>query len=331
MVGLDHPHALSMTALLRDAGFRLQSVWAAEPAQLEGFARLFGDPSRAAKPGEIFADPAIDLVVCAAVPDQRAALALAALRAGKHVLVDKPGVTSLIQLDELERVQRESGRRWLVCFSERLADPASVLAERLVADGAIGEVIQTIGMGPHQLGLTPRPAWFWDPTRSGGILADLAAHQIDQFLFYTRSNRAQIVSAIVANRGHPQRPDFEDVGELLLRGEHASGYARVDWYTPDGLGSWGDVRLFLLGTAGTLELRKNVDPAGRAGPAHVILVDREGTRHLEAAEERPPFATRLARDLRDGTETALGQRHAFRVTRLALEAQAQATRLGHLE
>lgn len=326
VLGADHPHVLAMVALLADAGAR--PAWIhGEGVLADGLRERFG-ARPADDPAAAFEDPDVALVVCAARPDRRAALACAALRAGKDVLADKPGATRLEDLAEIERAHRESGRRWAVFFSERLTDPASLRAARLVADGAIGRVLHTLGTGPHRLGHLPRPDWFWDRARSGGILADLASHQVDQFLHFTGSREAEVVAAQVANHGHPEHPVFEDFGELLLRGPRATGYARVDWYTPDGLDAWGDVRLTLLGTEGTLELRKNCDPAGRPGGGHLILVDRRGARHLDAGDEPVDWGARVLADLRGEPGGVLDTDHAVRATRLALEAQARATRIG---
>jgi predicted dehydrogenase len=249
------------------------------------------------------------------------------MRHGKDVFVDKPGAVTLDELAELRRVQQETQRLWVVFFSERLESRATERALELVRAGAIGRPLQTVGLGPHQLGLVPRPDWFWEPRRAGGILADLASHQVDQFLVATGSATAEVVAAQVANFAQPERPGFEDFGELLLRGEGASGYARVDWFTPAGLGTWGDGRLTILGSEGTIEVRKNIDPAGREGGDHLFLVDGEGTRHLDCREAPLPFGAALLADVRDRTETVLPSSHCLRVTELALRAQAMATRI----
>jgi predicted dehydrogenase len=269
-------------------------------------------------------------VACAAVPDRRARLAIEAMQHGKDVLVDKPGAVTLEELEELRAVQRETGRIWAVFVSERLGSRATVKAVELVRAGAIGRPLQTVGLGPHQLGLAARPNWFWDPQRAGGILGDLATHQIDQFLMVTGCERAEIVSAQVANYSHPETPQFEDFGDLLLRAPAATGYARVDWYTPAGLGTWGDGRLFIMGSEGALEVRKNCDLAGREGADHLFLVDGESTRYLDCRGEPLPFAPALLRDVVERGETAMPQAHAFQVTEIALRAQVEAMRLGHL-
>ena len=249
------------------------------------------------------------------------------MRHGKDVMVDKPGVIALEQLAEVRRVQAETGRIFSVCFSERFEVRAAERASELVAAGAIGRVVQTVGLGPHSIGLNPRPDWFYQRRRYGGILCDIAAHQCDQFLHFTGSTRAEVVASHIANHAHPERPELEDFGEVLLRGNGGSGYVRVDWYTPKGLGTWGDGRLTILGTEGYIELRKYIDIAGRAGTDHLFLVDQHQTRHIDCSEQVLPYGPRLLDDIRHRTETAMTQAHCFLATELALKAEAMAVRL----
>ena len=131
----------------------------------------------------------------------------------------------------------------------------------------------------------------------------------------------------VANWNFPQWPELEDFGDVLLRGNGGSGYARVDWYTPDGLSTWGDGRLVVLGTEGYIELRKYVDIAGRSGASHLFLVDGKAARHVDASAGDLPYGRQLLADIVDRTETAMTQAHCFLACRLALEAQAKAVRL----
>ncbi len=329
-LGLDHVHALGQVGMLLREGAEFAAWYGFGDDLSPVFEKGFPQARRAAEPREILEDPSIALIVCAAVPDRRAPLATLAMQHGKDVLVDKPGAVTLEEVERLRAVQRETGRIWTVFFSERLESRATVKAVDLVRGGAIGRPLQTLGLGPHQLGLAPRPDWFWDPRRAGGILGDLVTHQIDQFLVVTGSEEVEIVSAQVANWSHPEKPEFEDFGDLLLRAPSATGYARVDWYTPDGLGTWGDGRLFILGSEGSIEVRKNCDPAGREGADHLILVDGEQARYLDCREEPLPFAPALLRDVVERSQTAMPQAHAFRVTETALCAQRGATRLGHL-
>jgi len=330
VVGLDHPHVIGMAFSLKAAGAELAAVVPQQTPIGDGFLKLFPDAPRVDDAREVLDDPSIHLVANAGIPDERSPFGAQVMRAGKDYLVDKPGFTTLEQLEEARRVQAETGRIYSVYYSERHESRATVRAGELVHSGAIGRVLQTLGLGPHRLNAPKRPAWFFERSRYGGILADLASHQAEQFLFFSGATEARVVHSRVGNRAHPEHPGLEDFGEMLLEGGGATGYVRVDWFTPDGLPTWGDVRLMLLGTEGTIEIRKEVDLAGRAGGDHLFLVDGSGVHHEDCSEVPLPFAGRLLEDVRNRTETAMPQGHCFLASELALRAQAGADRIGEL-
>jgi predicted dehydrogenase len=328
-VGLDHRHIYHHVEELIAAGAECAGYWpeTSDPRVLEGFRKRFPDLEPVADRRRLLEDPAIQAICCAAIPRDRAAIAVEAMRNGKDVMVDKPGATSFAELDAVRRAVAETGRIFSICFSERFVVPAMEVVAKLVADAAIGRVVQTVGLGPHRLNRAIRPPWFFDVGTYGGILTDIASHQIDQFLFLTGSRDATIVTSAVGNYALADHPTFQDFGEVLLRSAGASGYIRVDWYTPDGLSTWGDGRLFLLGTEGFIEVRKYVDLDGRPGTDHVFVSARAGTRHIDASREPLSYFRNFLNDVRDRTQTAMPQEHALTVTRLALEAQARAVNL----
>ena len=329
-VGLNHDHISGQTRMLLAAGAELASYYAPEAELAAVFAASFPGVPRARSLDEVLDDASIQIVASAAIPDQRAELAIAAMRHGKDVLMDKPGCTTLDQLDALRRVQRETGRHFVIFFGEHVASRATVRAGELVAAGAIGRVVQTVGLGPHRANLARRPAWFFRRQQYGGILTDIASHQVEQFLFFTGSERAEVASSHVGNFAHPEHPELEDYGDMLLRGDGGLGSIRVDWYTPDGLPSWGDGRLFVLGTDGFIEVRKSCDLAGREGGDHVFLVDQHGTQYIDCRSAPLPFGSLFLADVRERTEQALPQARCFLAMQLALEAEARAVRLGAL-
>lgn len=327
-IGLDHRHIYHLVGELLAAGAECAGYCpeTSDPRVLAGFRERFPDLQAAERNG-LFDDPSIDIVVSAAIPRDRPAIAIRAMRAGKDVMVDKPGATTLDQVAEIEQVARETGRIFSICFSERFVVRACEAAARLVAAGEIGRVVQTVGLGPHRLNRGIRPPWFFERDAYGGILVDIASHQIDQFLFFTGARDAEIVASATANHALPDVPDFEDFGEILLHAGGASGFIRVDWFTPAGLDAWGDGRLFLLGTEGYIELRKYIDVAGRDGADHLFLSNRAGTRHVDASGEPLSYFGAFLADVRARTFTAMPEDHALTVTRLAIEAQASARRL----
>jgi predicted dehydrogenase len=327
-IGLDHRHIYHQVGRLLDLGVECKGYYARDDAvPLAGFVERFPGPERVRDVRALLEDPEIQLIVTAAIPSERAEIALEAMRHGKDVMTDKPGVITQAQLADIRHLQHETGRIWSVNFSERFEVRAMTRAAELVRAGAIGRVVQTVGLGPHRLNRHLRPDWFFRPADGGGILADLASHQIDQFLHFTGSDDAEIVASAVANYANPDAPEFEDFGEILLRSDRGQGYIRVDWYTPDGLPTWGDGRCTILGTEGYIELRKYVDIAGRAGTDHLFLVDADETRHVDCSDAPLPYYKRLIADVFERTETAMPQAYCFKVCELALEAQARAVRL----
>ena len=325
VVGIDHRHSYDQVASLLDAGARCVGFWTeGTPKTLEGFVKRFPDIPRVDDRAQLIEDPSIALIACAAVPSDRASYAIEAMRAGKDFMADKPGVTTFAQLEAVMRVQQTTARIYTVNFTERFEVRAVTRALELVRAGAIGDVVQTVGLGPHRLNRALRDPWFFDRNRYGGILVDIASHQIDQFLAFTGASDAQIVLARAGNVAHPEDPGLEDFGEIVLAHGRASGYIRVDWFTPDGLPTWGDGRRFVTGPTGSIELRKYVDIAGRPGTDHLFLVDAKGVRHIDCSDATLPYYPNLLRDVAERTQTAMPQVHCFKVCELALEAQAAA-------
>lgn len=327
VVGLNHGHINSMTTAVIRGGGDLVSVYAREPELLAQYTKQFPMAKVARSEQEVLEDSSTQAVLSAAIPDDRAPLGIRVMRAGKDFVADKPGIATLDQLAEVRRVQAETKRIYSIVYSERFENRATVRAGELVKAGAIGRVVQTIGLGPHRMNIPSRPQWFFDKGRYGGILCDIASHQADQFLYFTNSTQAEVVASQVGNVHYPQYPAFEDFGDMLVRGNGGTGYIRVDWFTPAGLPTWGDGRLTVLGTDGFIEIRKNVDIAGRPGGSHLFLSDQKETRYIDTRDQDLPYGKQIVDDIVHRTETAMTQAHCFLATELVLKAQANAHQL----
>lgn len=321
VIGVNHNHIYGITDLLLRASAELVSFHAPEPELAAEYGGKYPQARRARSAEEVLEDESIALIACAAIPADRAAIGIAAMQHGKDVISDKPGFTTLAQLAEARRVQAQTSRIYSICYSERLEVRSAVKAGELVQAGAIGQVVQTVGLGPHRMHPPVRPDWFFRKERYGGILTDIASHQADQFLFYTGSTEAHVMAAQVANVAHPHHPELEDFGDMVLAGNGGRGYVRVDWFTPQGLGVWGDGRLTILGTEGYIELRKYIDIGGRPGGDHLFLVDGEGIQHMDCSGTELPYGRQLLYDVLHRTETAMNQAHCFLASQLVLEAQ----------
>lgn len=331
VIGLDHYHIMSMTAAVLRGGGELVSVLSTntdglKEKQLADFRKQFGDVKVASSEEEILQDGSIQLVLAAPIPDQRAPLGIRVMKSEKDFLSDKPAITTLKQLSDVRKTIKETKRKFAIMYSERLEVPSAVKAGELVHAGAIGKVIQTVNLAPHKVNEPVRPEWFFDKKRYGGILTDIGSHQADQFLFYTNTTKAKVVASQTGNLGYPHRPNFEDFGDMMLTGNGGTGYVRVDWFTPDGLGIWGDGRLFILGTEGYIELRKYIDPAGKSGANHLLIVDKKETRYLDCSQVKLPFGEEFVADIVNRTEIAQNQEQALLAAELVLKAQKNATR-----
>lgn len=327
VIGLNHGHIYGQVEALLGGGGKMVAVYAKERELLSNFTEKYPAVKVASSQEEILEDDSIQMIVSASIPSERAPLGIRAMKHGKDFMADKPGITSLEQLEEVKKVQKETKRIYSIMYSERLRNPATVKAGELVKAGAIGNVVQTIGMGPHRMRIASRPDWFFDPEKFGGILTDIGSHQADQFLFFTGSTEAEVVTAQVGNINNQKYPGFQDFGDMMVRGNKGTGYIRIDWFTPNGLNTWGDGRLIILGTDGYIELRKYADIAGREGGNHLFLVDQKETKYYDCSEIYMPYGEQLVSDVVNRTETAMTQAHCFLATELALTGQANAVML----
>ncbi len=329
-VHLDHAHIIGMCEQLIAAGATLKSVYDPDPAKVASFCQSFPQAQAAGSEAEVLGDPENLLIAAAAVTSERCALGIRVMAAGKDYFTDKAPLTTLEQLSAARECVRQTGRKYMCYYSERLTSPSGILAGKLIRDGAIGRLLFMDSLGPHRLNPSTRPGWFFEREKYGGILCDIGSHQIEQFLHYAGEEDAAIVMSRVANYNHPEYPGLEDFGDCMLVGRSgASLHFRVDWFTPDGLRTWGDGRVFITGTEGTLELRKSVDPAVPEMVTNtVILVDGKSERRFVAPESADcPFFGQLIADCLNRTENAMTQAHCFKAAELCVRASQSAVRI----
>lgn len=330
-IALDHGHIYGMCNGLLEAGATLKWVYDPNPEKVQQFLNTYPGVKAAASEEEILQDPEVKLVCGAAVTSLRCELGLRVMKAGKDYFTDKAPLTTLEQLSAAKEMVKKTGRKYMVYYSERIHVEAAVFAGQLIEEGAIGTPIHIDGMGPHRLGNpASRPAWFYEREKYGGILCDIGSHQIEQFLYYCGVKDAEIGYSEVGNYGHPEYPELEDFGDAILIGDNgATQHFRVDWFTPDGLSSWGDGRTFILGTKGYIELRKYVNIATEnEGGDHVYLVNDKGEQHFQVSGKVGyPFFGQLILDCINRTENAMTQEHAFKAAELCVKAQMMARKV----
>jgi predicted dehydrogenase len=328
-VRFDHGHIYGQCNGLVEAGAELRYAWDPDPERLRKFCATYPGTEPLRSLDEVLEKREVRLVAAAAIPNERGELGCRVMRAGKDYFTDKTPFTSLEQLRQAERTAAETGRKYAVYYSERLHVESAVHAGQLIRDGVVGRVVQVIGLGPHRHGPAgSRPDWFYRKEQYGGILCDIGSHQCEQFLAYTGSTDGVVTDARVANYAHPQHPEFEDFGEAKIEGSSgASFFYRVDWFTPDGLRTWGDGRTIILGTDGYIELRKYIDVARSAEGDNLYLVTKRGEEHMRLAGQVGfPFFGELILDCLERTERAMTQAHAFKAAELCLRCQEMADR-----
>lgn len=326
---LEHGHIYGQCNGLNEAGATLKWVYDADPEKVEAFVAKFPGIKVARSFDEILADPEVRLVAAAAVPNERGPIGCRVMKAGKDYFTDKTPFTTLDQLAEARRVTADTKRKYMVYFSERLHVESAMFATDLVQQGAIGRVLQVLGLGPHRLGKPGRPAWFWEREKFGGILCDIGSHQFEQFLTFSGATDATVQHAAIANYANPDKPEFEDFGEANLLGNNGTtNYVRVDWFTPPGLSTWGDGRTIILGEKGYIELRKYVEVGRDKKGDNVYIVDQQGERYMNVdGQVGFRFFGELILDCLNRTEKAMTQAHAFKAAELCLKAQAAAKKI----
>ncbi|WP_066189763.1 MULTISPECIES: Gfo/Idh/MocA family protein [Gracilibacillus] len=326
---LDHGHIYGQCNGLVEAGATLKWVYDPDQAKVDAFLKTFPQAQQATSLEDILQDEEVKLVAAAAIPSDRSALGNRVMKAGKDYFTDKTPFTTLEQLEETKKVVEETGQKYMVYYSERLHVESAVFAGQLIQEGAIGRVLQVTGFGPHRLNAPSRPDWFFEKERYGGILADIGSHQIEQFLYYTGNTNAEVVHSKIANYDNPTYPELDDYGDAtLVGGNGATQYFRVDWFTPDGLSTWGDGRTFITGTEGTIEIRKYVDLATDKGGDQLYLVNKNGEQHFNLQGKVGfPYFGALIKDCIHRTEEAMTQAHTFKAAELCLIAQKQAMKV----
>ena len=225
---------------------------------------------------------------------------------------------------------KDTGRKYMCYYSERLHVEGAIFAGQLIEQGAIGRVIHVTGFGPHRLNAPSRPDWFFKLEKYGGILCDIGSHQIEQYLFYTGETDADVTLSRVANYNHPDHPELNDFGDCSITGRNGTtNYFRVDWFNPDGLRTWGDGRTFILGTEGFIEIRKYINLADEdLRGDHVFLVNNKGEQHYSVTGKVGyPYFGQLILDCLNRTENAMTQAHCFKAAELCVRAQMQAVTL----
>lgn len=322
-IGLAHSHIYGMTNSLIKAGAELKWVYDDNADLLQAYSEKYPQAKAASSIEEVLEDSEVDLIVSADIPSRRAGLAIRSMEAGHHFFVDKAPAITLDQCTEVQKAREKTGMKYFVYYSELIENDATIFAKQLVERGVIGRIYHLDIFAPHRLNPESRPDWFWKRADTGGIITDIGSHQIEQFLEFAGSTKAKITSARVANYFHPQYPEFDDFGDFMIESDNGiTGYMRVDWMSPAGIKTFGDLRLTILGEKGFIEIRKNCDLGHSSANNNVTVAIDDGvfSQSVSGKIDKPYFK-RLINDCINGTDTAMSPELIRSAMELTVTAQ----------
>ncbi len=326
---LNHGHIYGMCNGLEEAGATIGYVYDSDVDRVNEFVKAFPTAKICKSEDELIGIKEINLVATSAIANERYLVGLKALNSKKDFFSDKCPFTTQKQVDLARAKVKETGLKWFVYYSERLHVESAIYAEQLIKDGRIGDIVAIKGWGPHRISINDRPSWFFNKKQFGGIITDIGSHQLEQVLSYSGAKDAKLISSRVGNLKHKEYPNFEDYGDAsFITDNGIPCYISVDWFTPDGLGTWGDGRMLIQGSTGYIEIRKYIDVASDKEGDHVILVDDKNEYHYKVhGKVGFPFFGKMIRDCLDRTELAISQEHMFRAIELAIEAEENAVEI----
>ncbi len=331
VIGINHGHIYGQVeGLLTVPGSQCAGVAVDQPHLLEEFSRRFPQiPIRTRE--SILNDATVDLIASASINSDRGPLAVEVLSRGKHFFVDKPPLTDLAQLEPLRRAIATSGKLFFVYYSERLSNPFDQQAKTIYQQGGIGELVHLMGLGPHKLNADIRPDWIWNPRQYGGVINDLLSHQVDWFCWFTDQKIRQFSSRL-GQFGAAAGREFDDFGDVMVTAENGiTGYFRADWFTPEKSPVWGDVRGLIVGTRGTIEIRRIINlgavdtPA--SGPCMILTNDQSGPTRIPAGNQPLAWPQHIASSLRTGKNQLNDPEMVLHVIETTLRMQCQAIRV----
>jgi predicted dehydrogenase len=185
----------------------------------------------------------------------RGSVMIAALKAGKHAISDKPMCTDLAEIDEIEQLANEKNLKVGCMFTMRGSRQMNGL-RNIIREGAIGEVHAISFGGQHPLNLDSRARWYFEPGKHGGTITDIGVHAIDALPWMTGLEFETINAARCWNAFAPAFPHFKDGGQMMLTMNNGCGVlGDVSYFMPDqgGYASPHYWRVTIWGREGLLE------------------------------------------------------------------------------
>ena len=233
--GFRHGHIFALYEMAKNhAGYEIVDACEADEAAREAAAAR-GVVFTYTDYEEMLAATAAETVVIGSPFGERGRMAIAALRAGKNVICDKPLCTDLGELDEIERLAREKGLFVSCMFTMRFEEKIAAV-RAAITGGALGRIQNVYFGGQHPLQYGRRPAWYFEEGKHGGVINDIAIHGIDLLSFLFGFETERIAAARAWNAYATEEPQFLDSAQLMLVGKGGEGViADVSYAVPDGV------------------------------------------------------------------------------------------------
>lgn len=258
IIGCEHSHISTFIGEMLEQGHSCAGIYEAKNKQLlhelaEKFQLKIVDEM------ESLLGPEVSVIGCAAINNEKIAVIELCEKHGKHIMVDKPIVTNKEDFTRVQNVINRGKIQIGMLFTERFRPALNTVKEK-ITQGDIGEIVSIEMRKPHRLKPDERPGWHFSKQQGGGIVVDLFIHDFDLLRWLTAQDVTDL-SGYVSKNILPEYPDFYDVASLQVLTEDgviATLYA--DWHTPEKSWTWGDCRIFIVGTKGTFELRLSGDP-----------------------------------------------------------------------
>lgn len=322
ILGAAHPHvSYVLDEVMHRGELELVAACESDPQMRDQFLGGLGNIPIYSDASRLLAAHEIDVALVAGKYSERGAATILALEAGAHVLADKPLCISLAELDEIAGAAKRSGRHVSIVFEKRFY-PATQGLYQLLEEGVLGKLALVQSTGPHKLRRSTRPGWFLDPTRYGGIAADLPIHDIDLVLQLSGASRGT-VAAVTGNVRNADHPGFDDHVALLMKAGDVTATIEADWLGPEAADVHGHYRMRITGSEGTAELDWAYDRL------EVTTHDKEKWDAALGQQVRP--AKYFFDALVAGEEPAISTKASLLATRVALAGQESARRGGHVQ
>lgn len=180
---------------------------------------------------DILKDERVDAVAIGDYYGIRGSMIIEALKAGKHIICDKPVCTDLKELEKIEKLARQKNLQVCCMFDLRYM-PQIPKACEIIKEGKIGKIVNVTFTGQHCLDYGNRPWWYFEKGKHGGTINDIAIHGIDLIRFITGKNLTKVNCAKTRNAFADKEPDFKDCGQFMVEMEDISVMADVSYAAP---------------------------------------------------------------------------------------------------